>query len=137
MCVYNSDIPSCQDLVVRYSIAEFHQYCRLLFSWVTSLTFSVLQCAAEERQQHFDALTRYRQDVSDCESRVTSLTCFVLQRAAEERQQHVDALTRYRQDVSDYESWLAQARVDASVDAMVSLDTTYLKEQKRENKVGR
>ena len=101
MCVYNSDIPSCQDLVVRYSIAEFHQYCRLLFLWVTSLTFSVLQCAAEERQQH------------------------------------VDALTRYRQDVSDYESWLAQARVDASVDAMVSLDTTYLKEQKRENKVGR
>ena len=44
-------------------------------------------------------------------------------------------MTRHRDKVNDYDAWLTQARIDASGDVMVTLDTAYLKEQKRENKV--
>ena len=58
-----------------------------------------------------------------------------MQRATEKRREHVDAMTRHRDKVNDYDAWLTQARIDASGDVMVTLDTAYLKEQKRDNKV--
>ena len=44
-------------------------------------------------------------------------------------------MTRHRDKVNDYDAWLTQARIDASGDVMVTLDTAYLKEQKRDNNV--